>query len=72
MKKRFLDHVSNNKVLGVYKINYDALNVRDEKLFRSKLKKLLPVIMNLLQIKMAIISGMQQNHLQTQGMASMT
>ena len=40
--KRFLDHVSNNKVLGVYKINYDALTAGDEKLFSDKLKKLLP------------------------------
>tara|TARA_X000001036_G_scaffold426580_1_gene454140 strand:+ start:556 stop:2079 length:1524 start_codon:yes stop_codon:yes gene_type:complete len=42
VKKRFLDHISNNKVLGVYKINYDALNKQDEKIFRNKLKKLLP------------------------------
>jgi len=41
VKKRFLDHVTNNKVLGVYKINYDLLNNADEKLFGSKLKKLL-------------------------------
>jgi bifunctional ADP-heptose synthase (sugar kinase/adenylyltransferase) len=42
VKKRFLDHVSNNKVLGVYKINYDYLNTSDEKLFSKKLKKLIP------------------------------
>jgi rfaE bifunctional protein kinase chain/domain/rfaE bifunctional protein nucleotidyltransferase chain/domain len=42
VKKRFLDHASNNKVLGVYKINYDYLNTSDEKLFSKKLKKLIP------------------------------
>jgi len=42
LKKRFLDHISNNKVLGVYKINDEPLNFRDEKLFNKKLKKLLP------------------------------
>ena len=42
VKKRFLDHISNNKVLGVYKINYDPLNYRDEKTFNQKLKILLP------------------------------
>jgi len=41
LKKRFLDHVSNNKVLGVYKINDDALTAAEEKLFNKKLKKLL-------------------------------
>lgn len=42
VKKRFLDHVSNNKVLGVYNINYEALNIKDEKTFSKKLKTFLP------------------------------
>ena len=42
VKKRFLDHVTNNKILGVYKINYNPLIQRDEKIFIKKLKKLLP------------------------------
>ena len=41
VKKRFLDNVSNNKVLGVYKINYDYLTKSDEKIFNRKLKKLI-------------------------------
>ena len=41
VKKRFLDHVSNNKVLGVYKINYDYLTKNDEKIFSKKLSKLI-------------------------------
>ena len=32
LKRRFLDHVSNNKVLGVYKINDDALNKKQDEL----------------------------------------
>ena len=43
LKKRFLDNVSNSKVLGVYKINDDALTKNEEKLFNKKLKKLLPM-----------------------------
>ena len=43
VKKRFLDHINNNKVLGVYKINDDALSEVEEKLFGNKLKKLLQV-----------------------------
>jgi len=42
LKKRFLDIVTNNKVLGVYKINDDVLLEAEEKLFNKKLKKLLP------------------------------
>jgi rfaE bifunctional protein kinase chain/domain/rfaE bifunctional protein nucleotidyltransferase chain/domain len=41
VKKRFLDEVNRNKVLGVYKINDDALTDIEEKLFISKLRKLL-------------------------------
>jgi len=42
IKKRFLDNISNNKVIGVYKINYEPLISNDEKLFNNKLKKLIP------------------------------
>ena len=42
VKKRFLDHVNNNKVLGIYKINDDPISNVEEKLFNSKLRKLLP------------------------------
>ena len=42
LKKRFLDIVTNNKVLGVYKINDDVLIEAEEKLFNDKLRKLLP------------------------------
>ena len=38
-KKRFLDHVSNHKVLGVYSINDDPLVKKDEKLFNKYLKQ---------------------------------
>lgn len=41
LKKRFLDDVSNNKILGVYKINDDPLSIENEKLLNKKLKKLL-------------------------------
>ena len=41
-KKRFLDHINNNKVIGVYKINHEPLETKDENLFSKKLKKLLP------------------------------
>ena len=43
VKKRFLDYVNKNKVLGVYKINDDVLSSSEEKLFNSKLKKLLKI-----------------------------
>lgn len=43
IKKRFLDNVSNNKILGVYKINDDVLTMAEEKLFNKKLRKLLPI-----------------------------
>ena len=41
LKKRFLDNISNNKVLGVYKLNDDPLTNKEEKIFNNKLKKLL-------------------------------
>ena len=42
LKRRFLDNVSNNKVLGVYKINDDILNNKQDKVFYSMLKRLIP------------------------------
>lgn len=42
VKKRFLDSISNNKVLGIYKINDDQLNLKDENSFSKILKKELP------------------------------
>ena len=41
VKKRYIDLVHKNKVLGVYKINDDILTASAEKLFKSKLRKLL-------------------------------
>ena len=38
-----MDNVSNNKILGVYKINDDVLTMAEEKLFNKKLRKLLPI-----------------------------
>ena len=40
VKKRFLDNINNNKVLGVYKIYDDELDNKEEKFFARKLKKL--------------------------------
>ena len=39
VKKRFLDNINKNKILGVYKINDDTLTNLEEKLFISKLRK---------------------------------
>ncbi len=39
LKKRFLDYVSNNKILGVYNINDDPINKIDEKKINKTLKK---------------------------------
>ena len=41
-KKRFVDHVSNNKVLGVYKINDEPLDSSQESELNKKLKNMLP------------------------------
>tara|TARA_A100001011_G_C14301043_1_gene840809 strand:- start:201 stop:1751 length:1551 start_codon:yes stop_codon:yes gene_type:complete len=41
IKRRFLDYVANNKVLGVYSINDEILNIKDEKLFNNYLNKTL-------------------------------
>ena len=40
VKKRYLDHVGNNKVIGVYKINDENLADKDENNFHQKLKYL--------------------------------
>ena len=44
LKKRFIDNstTTNNKVLGVYKINDEILKNKDEKLFNKMLKKTIP------------------------------
>jgi len=41
LKKRFLDHVSKNKVLGVYKINDDILDKKQDILFYNILKNII-------------------------------
>ena len=41
-KRRFLDDVSKNKLLGVYDINDEPLNKKNEKEFQQKLKKNIP------------------------------
>ena len=41
IKKRFLDNLSYNKMLGVYSINDDLLTKKDEKKFKKLLKNLL-------------------------------
>jgi len=50
LKKRFLDSVSNNKVFGVYSINDDNLDFKNEKLFNDLLKK------NILSHDLVIVS----------------
>tara|TARA_B100001121_G_C18691511_1_gene623235 strand:+ start:701 stop:2218 length:1518 start_codon:yes stop_codon:yes gene_type:complete len=41
-KRRFVDDVSKNKLLGVYDLNDEILNKNNEKMFIKKLKKNLP------------------------------
>ena len=41
-KKRFVDYISKNKILGVYKINDDPLSTNEENILNNKLKKILP------------------------------
>jgi len=41
-KKRFVDYISNNKVLGVYNINDDPLEADEERILNKKLEKILP------------------------------
>tara|TARA_Y100000031_G_C8211545_1_gene381223 strand:+ start:136 stop:1656 length:1521 start_codon:yes stop_codon:yes gene_type:complete len=42
LKRRFLDNVNKNKVLGVYKINDEILSKKQDKIFCKKLKKMIP------------------------------
>ena len=42
VKRRFLDNVSYNKVLGVYTINDDKLTFKEESSLNSTLKKIIP------------------------------
>ena len=42
LKRRFLDHISKSKVMGVYTINDDILTKKEDKLFYNILKKLIP------------------------------
>ena len=42
LKRRFLDFVSNNKVLGVYTINDDILTIKQDRLFNNILKNMIP------------------------------
>ena len=42
LKKRYVDHVNNNKVLGVYELNDMQLNSNNEKQFEKKIIKLIP------------------------------
>ena len=39
LKKRFIEHLSNNKILGVYKINDNPLEKQDELNYRNLLIK---------------------------------
>ena len=42
LKRRFLDHVSKSKVMGIYTINDDILTKKEDKLFYNILKKITP------------------------------
>ena len=42
LKRRFLDNISKNKVLGVYKINDEILSQKQDKLFGNILKSMVP------------------------------
>ena len=42
VKRRFLDNISYNKVLGVYTINDDKLTSKEELSLNSTLKKIIP------------------------------
>jgi rfaE bifunctional protein kinase chain/domain/rfaE bifunctional protein nucleotidyltransferase chain/domain len=41
LKKRYIDNLSLNKVLGVYKLNDDPLAVKEENILNKKLKKII-------------------------------
>ena len=43
LKRRYLDIISKNKVLGVYKINDDILSIKEEQLLNNQLKRLINV-----------------------------
>jgi len=42
LKRRFLDHINKNKVLGVYKINDEILSKKQDKLFCNILRNTIP------------------------------
>jgi len=42
LKRRFLDNINKNKVLGVYKINDEILSKKQDKLFCNLLKNMIP------------------------------
>ena len=42
LKRRFLDHVNKNKVLGVYKINDEILTTKQDNSFNNILKNMVP------------------------------
>ena len=42
LKRRFLDDINKNKILGVYKINDEILPKIQDKMFCNKLKKIIP------------------------------
>ena len=39
LKRRYVDRISNNKVVGIYNINDEILNKKDEEIFNKLLKK---------------------------------
>ena len=39
IKKRYIEHISNNKVLGIYTVNDDLLNKNDETIFEKMILK---------------------------------
>ena len=39
VKKRYLEHITNNKVLGIYKLNDELLNKKDESIFEKMILK---------------------------------
>ena len=41
-KKRYVDQVNNNKILGVYSLNDKQLNIKNENQLQKKLNKLIP------------------------------
>ena len=39
IKKRYIEHISNNKVLGIYTLNDDLLNKKEESIFKNMIEK---------------------------------